>query len=450
MQLASSGGRRLSHAALAAGRCALEPERVVTRKELSATFRLAQEALGLRPSLRLVLGELVANWGEQAWDRLLVWPSNDHLVTRTGLSERAVRLALRALTELELIVPKDSPNGKRYAVRNSAGTVVDAYGFDLTPLFAKQAIWAERVAWKKAERRRIKQTFDAITVARRATEEAITALRERYPDAWDPQLETAYGALIARTPKRGNAAPSEDLLEAWMTLRSTVETVFFQAGNDGTRCRHIEHESDSYGEACNKTRRPSFEPELTNAVESEAEIEVQKTMANAGSTEITAPRKRSGQDQMAMKTGAPRLPDQLIPAAIEEACPSVTSYGGPLHSPYDVIRRGQFLRSMLGANETVWGEAVGLLGPLRAAVAVIFVMQLYEDDARRHGGESQIRNPGGYLRAFVRMVATKRIDLEADLLAMRRRRLTTERSRGGGCLDHHHEMHDISVVSRIS
>ena len=153
---------------------------------------------------------------------------------------------------------------------------------------------------------------------------------------------------------------------------------------------------------------------------------------------------------MAMKTGAPRLPDQLIPAAIEEACPSVTSYGGPLHSPYDVIRRGQFLRSMLGANETVWGEAVGLLGPLRAAVAVIFVMQLYEDDARRHGGESQIRNPGGYLRAFVRMVATKRIDLEADLLAMRRRRLTTERSRGGGCLDHHHEMHDISVVSRIS
>ena len=88
MQLASSGGRRLRHAALAARELALEAGRTVTRKELSAAAREAAKALELRNGPRSVLSELVACWGEQEWERLLVWPSNDYLVSRTGLSER--------------------------------------------------------------------------------------------------------------------------------------------------------------------------------------------------------------------------------------------------------------------------------------------------------------------------------------------------------------------------
>ena len=71
MQLASSGGRRLRHAALAARKLALEDGRTVTRKELSAAAREAEKALQLRPTLRLVLSELVACWGEQEWDRIM-------------------------------------------------------------------------------------------------------------------------------------------------------------------------------------------------------------------------------------------------------------------------------------------------------------------------------------------------------------------------------------------
>ena len=95
MQLASSGGRRLRHAALAARELALEAGRTVTRKELSAAAREAAKALELRNGPRSVLSELVACWGEQEWERLLVWPSNDYLVSRTGLSERAIRHAVR-------------------------------------------------------------------------------------------------------------------------------------------------------------------------------------------------------------------------------------------------------------------------------------------------------------------------------------------------------------------
>ena len=142
MHTASTGGRRLRHAALAARQLALDPGRSITRKELSAAAREAEKALQLRPTLRLVLSELVACWGEQAWDRVLVWPSNDHLVSRTGLTERAIRFAMRGLIDLQLIVPKDSPNGKRYAIRDLAGEIVDAFGFDLTPLYARRGEWA--------------------------------------------------------------------------------------------------------------------------------------------------------------------------------------------------------------------------------------------------------------------------------------------------------------------
>src|SRR4029079_2559158 len=103
MQLASSGGRRLRHAALAARKLALEAGRTVTRKELSAAAREAGKALALRPAQRAVLSELVACWGEQEWERLLVWPSNDYLISRTGLNARSIRRIICELTNLILI-----------------------------------------------------------------------------------------------------------------------------------------------------------------------------------------------------------------------------------------------------------------------------------------------------------------------------------------------------------
>ena len=244
MRLASSGGRRLTYAALAAREHVLGPATRVTRKDLSAASRMAAEALGLRCAVRLVLSELVANWGEQHWDRLVVWPSNDTLVRRTGLSERSVRDALRALVGHELIAPKMSPNGKRYPIRNGEGTVVDAYGFDLTPLYSQRDRWTERIAEQKAERLRIKRAFDEITIARRAAREALDALREDYPHLDIHRAEEQYGRLAARSPRRNGKMPPEDLVTAWAALRSEVEHLYFHAGNDCKNCRHIESQED--------------------------------------------------------------------------------------------------------------------------------------------------------------------------------------------------------------
>jgi replication initiation protein RepC len=109
---------------------------------------------------------------------------------------------------------------------------------------------------------------------------------------------------------------------------------------------------------------------------------------------------------------------------ILEACPTLSDYGQPVRDLADIVSAGRYLRASLGAHESAWAEAVEDIGAVRAAIAVIYVLQLYEDDAAKNGGESRIKNPGGYFRALTRMVKSGKIDLAVELLAMRRRRMS--------------------------
>ena len=382
MQIASTGGRRLRHAALAARELALEHGRTVTRKELSTAAREAEKALGLRPAQRLVLSELVACWGEQEWERLLVWPSNDHLASRTGLSERSIRRILGQLTDLKLIVAKDSPNGKRFAIRDLAGSIVDAYGFDLTPIYARRGEWTAMLAEQRVLREIRKRAYDEVTVARRATEEALSALAQHFPTLDRSDLESRYSELLNRTPARSTADLPDGLLQDWQDLRNLAEEVFYRSGNGGLGVQHKETNNGSLSESCTK----GF-PKRAEAV---------------------FPKDRPA--------------EHLSLSLIVEACPSIANYGRPIRDIRDLVGAGRYLRASLGAHESAWNEAVAEIGPVGAATAVIYVLQLYEDDVS--SGAQKIRNPGGYFRAFVRMVSSGKINLAVELFAMRRRRMT--------------------------
>ncbi|MXQ13362.1 replication protein C [Microvirga makkahensis] len=382
MHIASTGGRRLRHAALAAKKLALEAGRTVTRKELSAAARDAEKALALRPAQRLVLSELVACWGEQEWEKLLVWPSNAHLASRTGLKDRSIRRILAQLTDLKLIIAKDSPNGKRFAIRNPAGDVVDAYGFDLTPIYARRGEWTAMLAEQKIMREIRKRSYDEVTVARRATEEALNALAQHFPAVDRSGLEERYNELLGRTPPRSTAGLPAGLLGDWQDLRTLAEAAFNETGNGGLSDRHIETYTGSSRESCTKD----------------------------------LPRKA--------ETVPPKEPaaGHLSPALIVEACPAINDYGRPVRDIADVVAAGRYLRASLGAHESAWSEAVAEIGPVGAAAAVIYVLQLYDDDVS--AGGSRIRNPGGYFRALVRMVKAGRLNLVAELRTMRRKRMS--------------------------
>ncbi|WP_262299271.1 plasmid replication protein RepC [Microvirga sesbaniae] len=381
MQLASSGGRRLRHAALAARKFALETGRTVTRKELSASAREAEKALGLSAPQRLVLSQLVACWGELEMDRLLVWPSNQRLISTTGLSERAVRNAVRALIECQVVIPKDSANGKRYAVRDAAGTVVDAFGFDLTPLYARRGEWMAILSDQRRRKESLKRSFDEITICRRAAEEALSALAQYHPGVDRGGIESGLSLLKARTPRRSGTALPEGLLDAWKDIRQRAEDAFYQAGCGGTQCRQLEAEKGSPSETCDKGIRVEAPP----------------------ADPIPSP-------------GQP-----LLPALVAEACPVVSACAHPIRDAVDVVAAGRFLRASLGAHPSAWDEAVAAIGAVRAATAVIYVLQLYDDDVS--SGRNRIRNPGGYFRSVVRMIEAGRLDLEPELMSLRRRRM---------------------------
>lgn len=375
MPATSAGGRRLTVSAVQARSYAVETDRSVSRKELAQAARDAEKALGLRPALRLVLHELVGVYGEIAInDQLLVWPSNEYLVERTGLSERAVRYALAGLTDLKLVRPKDSANGKRFAIRRGE-TFVDAFGFDLAPLYVRRGEFVATIAELKRQKERQRRVFDAITVARRACEAAAGELLKLGKDASADEIDRAVVALARRTPRRGFMGDLAGLLEAWTKLQDEAEKLFMESACGGNSSRHIETNNGPLREPCNKGDRENGVAEARPAV----------------SLELLA-----------------------------SACPVLVHYGEKPRRFEDVIEIGRFLRPSIGAHESAWREAVELIGPLAAAMTVILVLQKHEDD--QAAGTDRIKNPGGYFRAMVRMIAEGRVRLETELVGLLKRR----------------------------
>jgi replication initiation protein RepC len=80
------------------------------------------------------------------------------------------------------------------------------------------------------------------------------------------------------------------------------------------------------------------------------------------------------------------------------------------------------MRGGIGAHPSAWAEACDSLGAFRASVLVLIVAQIHDDEAQR--GEIRVKNPGGYFRQLVRLCAEGRYRIEAELMAMRRRKMT--------------------------
>jgi len=96
----------------------------------------AMGALGLRDRDIAVLRGLLTFIQPERWlEKLMVHASNKTLQTRCdGIDERTLRRRLTRLCEVGLIVRHQSPNRKRYVIRDEFGNQVLSYGFDLSPL----------------------------------------------------------------------------------------------------------------------------------------------------------------------------------------------------------------------------------------------------------------------------------------------------------------------------
>src|SRR5512144_2713412 len=174
----------------------------ISKGQTLAAFKQAAQPLGISPRLRDTIDVLFAFSAPQDWQpgaRPIVWPSNRKLETTLGLARRQVQNVLNVLIRANLITPVDSPTGRRWGHRDAkTGKIVEAYGFDLSPIGLRHAEFvavAERAAAEERERAGLRRR---LTIARKAIQQiAETAIEHRLTDRnWHYWLAEALTLVL--------------------------------------------------------------------------------------------------------------------------------------------------------------------------------------------------------------------------------------------------------------
>src|SRR5271163_4950327 len=147
------------------------PQGVTVPGQLLAAFKDAAPLHGISPRLVHAVDWLFRFTQPQDWQpggRPIVWPSARMQQESLGLSPTQAKEINRRLIELGLVSMKDSPNGKRYGKRDPKGRIVEAYGFDLSPLAARYAEFRRLAEQGRAERAAMGRLRRRATIARKA------------------------------------------------------------------------------------------------------------------------------------------------------------------------------------------------------------------------------------------------------------------------------------------
>src|SRR5271168_3200738 len=134
------------------------PQGVTVPGQLLAAIKEAAPLIGISPRLVHAVDWLFRFTQPQDWQgtsRPIVWPSARMQQESLGLSPTQAKWINRQLVELGLISMKDSPNGKRYGKRDPQGRIVEAYGFDLSPLASRHAEFRAEAEAGREERARV-------------------------------------------------------------------------------------------------------------------------------------------------------------------------------------------------------------------------------------------------------------------------------------------------------
>jgi replication initiation protein RepC len=406
-QSSATGRRRDCAASWRAKKLFDAPLFAVSRKDLLKAARDAVRALALDRSERQLIECLAVCFGEQQLaSGLLCWPSNQRIEQRTGMSERTIRRAIGSLRERGLIVMHDSANGKRFPISNDKGEIVDARGFDLTPLHARAAEFAERARALDIEDQLRRQLRDDLTVARNAL-----------LDLCAKDLSGVYAEILARAsevarPSKG-AAPEEYAasIEAYVTLAEEAREIRYRCdasteatGSAGHPGRHSEQDFKPSIDDCNDDQRntPSTfdQPHDSN---------------NEASRERTGDNVRRNERAVGIADGA--IPKDL--ALWLAACPELSEWG-----TVSAIERAGALGAGLirtcGLARHAFERAAERLGVINAGLLGLFVVQRHADGEQ--SGGTPIRSPGGLFVMLAREIERGRHPLGKELVAMRCRR----------------------------
>ncbi len=372
--------------------------------------------IGLKAGDMLLLDTLGAFTQAQDWEegqRPIVWASNTYLMEQTGFSLSALKRHARRLAEIGVISFKDSPNGKRWGHRDADGRIIEAYGFDLSPLSARVEEFEQLQAELQAERELCQRLKRQITVARRMIRARIeAAFSSTLRGPWE-HLSGLFEDLLDRLPRRNTASETLERLLAWFReLQERVEAAFLKAVRAD---EVVENTAETTEQVSEKTqelnpREVNSEPHIliTNQL-NPVTCNSSENEEAAGVVPKAPPEEQvdSELEDWVAETQKKRGAALDLPTVMQ-ACPEFASWahnmGGYLKDWGDLHRVAGQLRPMIGVSEHAWNLAQDRLGSQIATAALVLTFD------KHCAGE--VASPGGYLRGMVEKAGAGELHLE--------------------------------------
>jgi replication initiation protein RepC len=447
-----TGFRRLTPCLLQADRIADRfdglPDGVKNHGQLLAALKAATPRIGLSSRLIQTIDWLFSFTRSQDWEpgaRPIVWPSASMQQEALCLAESRVKVINRGLIDAGLITMKDSPNGKRYGRRDHQGRIVEAYGFDLSPLASRYAEFVQLAAETKAERKLIGGLRRRATVARRAIAQILETASDYGFDGDDwPQLRHDVQALIRslrQTERPEEIAIGVGSLERRQTeARTRLEQLLegVDSGPKGleNRPHNIPTNETTYPEkdtvVAHEGERSPAEPDLSEPVSHNGREEKDKAAPRSeregtiGSAPGQDSAQKAGQeDTQGQNIPSPRPDDasviRLSTDELVRMAPRLRIY---LKSPRpvwpEIVDAADWLRGELGVSTSLWGEACIAMGRQQAAIAIAIVSTKPAEHFRS--------TPGGYFYGMVAKAKAGELSLARTVWGLRQ--TATSRTRG--------------------
>jgi replication initiation protein RepC len=371
----------------------------VAKGQALAALKQAARPLGLSPRLRDTIDVLFAFSQPQDWQpgtRPIVWPSNRKLETALGLGRRQVQNILNALIRAKLITPIDSPIGRRWGQRDAkTGKIVEAYGFDLSPIaqrYKEFLALAARAAGEERERVALRRR---LTIARKAIQQiAETAIEHQLTDRdwhyWLAEALTLVLTIRDDLPRDGLQAVVADLGQRRSEGEAALRAAFDSQQNapaGAIGCTPI-----------TTTNQPKADNSATRNNNSE------ESGSGQGDSPVSA-------DPVAPKRSQQPLP-AVTPKFVLNVSPELKPYILTTSPNWaDIVEAADRIRQQLGISRPAWIDACQAMGRYQAATAVAVIAAK---------GES-IRSPGGYLRGMIGRAQNGELHLSNSLWGLARR-----------------------------
>lgn len=367
----------------------------VPKNQAILAVKRVAATLALKPADLLLLDTLCAFTKPQDWEkgaRPIVWASNNFLIEQIGMSLSAVKRHARRLAEFGLITFRDSPNGKRWGKRGDDGRIVEAYGFDLSPLAGRAEEFERLYAEIKEERQLVQGIKRQITIARRSVSAILDMARQCALKGDWLRLSEAFRRLIELLPShRTSSSRLLDIYDGFRALKKRVDDAFDSA----TIKEDVSEET--------KKENINTNPRVST---SEPHILITK-QPHSVSRNINEIRKEKI-DASNSNGRTERKPSSVEITTIMQSCPAFADMahgaGGYIQNWQDFHRAAGQIRPMIGISDDAWQNAQSKMGPYVAAAAIALITDKYSD--------GEVQSPGGYLRGMVEKLENGELHLD--------------------------------------